>query len=74
MSHAPVRTYIPVFYIPVSYIPVFYIPVLYIPVFYIPVFQQANTLGESVEGEVLYARHCPCQVLEVTGGVGAAIA
>ena len=29
---------------------------------------QANTLGESDEGEALYARHCPCQVLEVTGG------
>ena len=41
---------------------------------YILVFHQANTLGESVEGEVLYARHCPCQVPEVTGGVGAAIA
>jgi len=41
---------------------------------YIPVFYQANTLGESVEGEALYARHCPCQVLEVTGGVGAATA
>lgn len=41
---------------------------------YISAFHQANTLGESVEGEVLYARHCPCQVLEVTGGVGAAIA
>ena len=35
---------------------------------YIPIAPQANTLGESDEGQALYARHCPCQVLEVTGG------
>ena len=34
---------------------------------YIPIAPQANTLGESDDGQALYARHCPCQVLEVTG-------